>query len=314
MRSLVPVIALLTLLANTASAEEAEKEPESEPRARVDLEIVIGAGKLDALNPDPTSVVVTGQLHYVRALTPATAAGIVLSGQYEVAHGFGLGLRLPVAVGELRPDNDIARSTTNLGNVEVEAEYEKELSEHVVFFVGGHVALPTASGSELPTDAELAGSQAGIDPISADKYAVNKAVSNAFGDENTALWLAGYLGLVPVVGVKLRFGRVRIEPYVKLESMFSIRKDAHEGQIVELVPGGRIAVNVVPKVFDIGLRAWGSFTLTNHDGDLNIGVIEPEVRFGAERWHVTAGVLFPFAGELTSPQWFAGRLSGTVAF
>src|ERR1700690_3300083 len=236
-RRALPIVLLLVVARSAAAAEEEKKgeekkEEKAESRVQLNVEAVIGAGKMDALNPDPASTVGGGQLRYVRAPTDVTAAGIVLSGRYDITKSFNLGLRFPVAVASLRPDTDTARGTANLGNIELEAEYEREFGEHVTAFVGGHVALPTSSGSELPSDAELAGNQAGIDPVSPDKYVVNKAVSSVYGDETPALWLAGYAGLVPVIGMKLNFGRVRIEPYVKAEAMFSIRPNAQESTIV----------------------------------------------------------------------------------
>lgn len=314
----IAVILAVGLFVRTVRAEEEKKEEtkEEETKGLVDLETVIGGGKIEALNPDPTSTVGNGLLRYERAPTNVVAAGIVLSGRYDLSRNVNLGIRFPVAIASLMPDGDIARTSANLGNVELEVEYEKELSEHAEIFFGAHLATPTASGTELPSEQTLAGNQANIDPVGADQYAMNKAVSSAYGDENTALWLAGYIGIVPAAGVKLKFGRVRIEPYVKLESMFSIRSQSEERAIAELVCGGRVAVKVIEgKVgFDVGVRAWGSFTLTDHEGDLNIGVVEPEVRVGNDRWRVTAGLLVPFAGELTDPEWIAGRLSATVVF
>ena len=327
MRLIAPLLALaaVTLLSHAARAEEEAKAEEkkeageeTEKRGAVDLELVIGGGKVDAVNPVSNGL--TGTLSYERRLTDVIASGIVLSGRWDVTKSFNLGLRIPVAIATLRPTDDLDRTIVNMGNVEVEAEYEKEIGEHVEVFVGAHVALPTSLGNELPSEATIATNPASVDSIASDKFSTNKAVSNAYGDENTALWLAGYLGLIPAAGVKLRFGPVRIEPYVKLESMFSVRNESEERAIVELVAGGRLAVQVASvgkeskTTFDVGVRAWGSFTLTDHEGDLNIGVVEPEVRVGGEHWRVTAGVLVPFAGELTDPQWIAGRLSGTVVF
>jgi hypothetical protein len=325
MRLIVPLLSIaVVVLSNAAHAEEqgeteTKKESNEEKRGAVDLEVVIGGGKVDAINPVANGL--TGQIGYERRLTDVIASGIVLSGRWDVSKNFNLGLRIPVAVATLRPGNDLDRTIVNLGNVEVEAELEKELNEHVEFFAGAHVALPTSFGNELPSEATLATNPASVDPIASDKFSANKAVSNAYGAENTALWLAGYLGLIPAVGVKLRFGPVRIEPYVKLESMFSVRPESEERAIVELDVGGRVAVQVgsfgAPESktkIDVGARAWGSFTLTDHEGDLNIGVVEPEVRVGGEKWRVTAGVLVPFAGELTDPQWISGRLSATVVF
>ncbi len=326
MRLNAPLLAVaFVMLSKVARAEEEAKgnekeEANEEKRGAVDLEIVIGAGQVDAINPVANGL--TGQLGYERRLTDVVASGIVLSGRWDVTKSFNLGLRVPIAVATLRPENDLDRTIANLGNVELEAEYEKELGEHVEFFVGAHVALPTSFGNELPSEATLATNPASIDPIASDKFSANKAVSSAYGAENTALWLAGYLGLVPAVGVKLRFGPVRIEPYVKLESMFSVRPESNERAIVELDVGGRFAVEVAsfPKhgtsktKLDVGARAWGSFTLTDHEGDLNIGVVEPELRVGGERWRVTAGLLVPFAGDLTDPQWISGRLTATVVF
>ena len=331
MRLIVPLLtAAAVVLSNVAHAEEEAKSDEkkeekkeegkAEKRGAADLEVVIGAGKVDAINPVANGL--TGTLTYERRLTDVVASGIVLSGRWDVSENFNLGIRLPIAVATLRPADDLDRTIVNLGNVELEAELEKELNEHVEFFAGAHVALPTSFGNELPSEATLATNPASVDAVASDKFSANKAVSNAYGSENTALWLAGYLGLVPAVGVKLRFGPVRIEPYVKVENMFSVRPESSERAIVELDVGGRVAVQVAsfPKQseskthIDVGARAWGSFTLTDHEGDLNIGVVEPEVRVGGEKWRVTAGVLVPFAGELTDPQWISGRLSATVLF
>ena len=326
MRLIVPLLAVsFVVLSNAARAEEegeteTKKESKEEKRGAADLEVVIGGGKVDAINPVANGL--TGTLAYERRLTDVIASGIVLSGRWDVTENFNLGLRIPVAIATLRPAGDLDRTIVNLGNVEVEAEFEKELNEHVEIFAGAHVALPTSLGNELPSEATLATDPASVNAVASDKFSANKAVSNAYGSENTALWLAGYLGLVPAVGVKLRFGPVRIEPYVKLESMFSVRPESSERAIVELDVGGRVAVEVAkfPKSgeskthFDVGVRAWGSFTLTDHEGDLNIGVVEPELRVGGEKWRVTAGLLVPFAGELTDPQWISGRLSATVVF
>ena len=329
MRLIVPLLAsAVVVLSNTAHAEEEEgktgekKEAneKEEDRGAVDLEVVIGGGKVDAINPVANGL--TGTLAYERRLTDVIASGIVLSGRWDVSKSFNLGLRLPVAVATLRPAGDLDRTIANLGNVELEAEYEKELNEHVKIYLGAHVALPTSLGDELPSEATLATDPASVNAVASDKFSANKAVSSAYGSENTALWLAGYLGLVPAASLSLRFGPVRIEPYVKLESMFSVRPESSERAIVELDVGGRLAVEVAsfPKhaesktAISVGVRAWGSFTLTDHEGDLNIGVVEPEVRVGGEKWRVTAGVLVPFAGELTDPQWISGRLSATVLF
>jgi hypothetical protein len=326
-RPIVPLLAAaFVMLSNVARAEEEKKEEEKKEEKKeekigaADLEVVIGAGKVDAINPVPNGL--TGQLLYERKLTDVIATGIVLSGRYDLSKNFNLGLRLPIAIATLRPADDIDRTVVNLGNVEVEAEYENELSEHLEFFAGLHLALPTSLGHALPSDSEIAADPGAVDPVASDKFSANKAVSNAYGSENTALWLAGYIGIVPAVGVKLRFGPVRIEPYVKLENMFSVRPNTEERAIVELDVGGRVAVQVASfgkeresrTHFDVGVRAWGSFTLTDHEGDVNIGVVEPEVRVGGERWRITAGLLIPFAGELTDPQWISGRLSATVLF
>jgi hypothetical protein len=312
MRPHVCAAALLVTLAASARAEENKETKEAEePRGQVNFELVAGAGQVEALNP--ASPPFSGQLRYERAPTDVIATGLVASALYDFTPHFALGMRLPLAIAELRPEGDATRSTANLGNVELEAEVKTEPSKGVELFAGAGVALPTSSGDELPTEQELAGSQAGIDPIAADKYAVNKAVASAYGYEQNAMWFAGYLGVVPVVGAKLRFGRLRVEPYAKSEMMFSVRHVAQERAIVEVAVGGRAAVTVVPWL-DVGLRAWASLTLTDHEGDPNVGVIEPELRVGRERWRVTAGLLVPFAGELATSGWISGRLSASVLF
>jgi hypothetical protein len=325
----LPIAVAVVLLAHAARAEEEQKETTTktevatEARGAVDLEVLVGGGQVEALNPIPNSTIVSGQLRYERALTDTVASGIVLSGQWNATREIIVGFRFPVAVASLMPADDVSRSTVNLGNIELEGEWAKELSEQAELFVAAHVALPTASGSELPSEADLASTpQQNVDPVSADKFAVNHAVASAYGYENNAIWLAGYIGLVPVVGMKLHFGRLRIEPYVKLENMFSVRDNAQERAIVELDAGGRVTVTVAsfPATaekkthFDVGVRAWGSFTLTDHEGNPNVGVVEPELRIGGEQWRVTAGLLVPFVGELRDQGWVSGRLSATMTF
>ena len=152
MRLIAPLLAVaFVALSNVARAEEEAKTPKNEEekkeeakqeeRGAADLEVVIGAGKVDAINPVPNGL--TGQLLYERRLTDVVASGIVLSGRWNVSKTFNVGLRLPIVVATLRPADDLDRTIVNLGNVELEAEYEKELNEHVEFFVGAHVALPT---------------------------------------------------------------------------------------------------------------------------------------------------------------------------
>jgi len=311
--------ALLVTFTASARAEEEKKTTEEtkdakeaeEPRGQVNLELVVGTGSVDALNP--VIAPFSGQVRYERQPTDVTTAGIVLSGLYDLTPHFAVGVRLPLAIAELRPEVDATRSTANLGNVELEAELKTEPIKDVELFAGLGLALPTSSGDELPSEQTLSGSQEGVDPIAADKYSVNKAVASAYGFENNALWLAGYAGVVPLVGAKLRFGRLSVEPYAKAEMMFSVRREAQERAIVEIDVGGRAAVSVT-RWLDLGARAWGSFTVTDHEGDLNIGVVEPELRVAHDRWRVTAGVLVPFAGQLTSPEWISVRFSGSVFF
>ena len=221
------------------------------------------------------------------------------------------------------PPNDISIArTVNLGNIELEAEYEKELNEQVEIFSAAHVALPTSSGNELPSEATLASDPASVNPVAQTSSPPTKPSRARTAPRTPRCGSPAISALVPAASISFRFGPVRIEPYVKLESMFSVRPESAERAIVELDVGGRFAVEVVkfPKhaesetALSVGVRAWGSFTLTDHEGDLNIGVVEPEVRVGGEKWRVTAGVLVPFAGELTDPQWISGRLSATMLF
>jgi IS5 family transposase len=188
MRKAAAVALGILLLAPTARAEEEEK------KFQTDLEVVAGAGEVEALNIVPTGFT-TGGLRYERGLTNVTAVGIVLSGRYELSNHFSLGVRFPVAVGDLRPDSDTSRGTANLGNIEVEAEYETELGEHAVLFFGAHVAAPTSSGS----DETLAGNQANIDPVEQSRElrvrkrehrAVARGISRAHsrGGREAPLW------------------------------------------------------------------------------------------------------------------------------
>jgi hypothetical protein len=290
---------------------EGERE-EEEPGLIFGANIVTGFGKVDAVNIAPsTSLITTG---YVRESTRVTVVTPIFSLSYPVTRHIRLGVRLPLIFGSINPANDKARGAGGVGNVELEVEYERELTKRIGFEFGLGFALPTARGDELPEQDTLTKAGTNVNSAAFDKFSIAQAAQWANGGEENALFEPYHFGIIPKVALPMKFGRLKLEPYVKVENLIATNAGASPPVIVELVAGGRVAI-ALTSWFDLGVRAWGNFTMTAHEGrDLNIGVVEPEVRFAYKALHVTLGGLIPFAGEPSTPLFGGVRVNLVFVF
>lgn len=296
--------------AEAEKKEGDEKEgEEEEPGWMVGLEVVTGFGKVEALNlKPPTSLATVG---YEKKSTSALVVTPIASLSFPVSKHIRLGARFPFVIGQFSPDDDKSRGAANWGNVELEAEYEREISKALGFEFGLGLALPTARGDEIPEQDTLDKLGPNVNTVSADKFAINHAAQFAHGGEENALFEPQHLGIVPKVAIPVHLGRLKLEPYVKVENLIATFADAPHPVTVELVAGGRVAYGVASWL-DLGVRAWGNFTLTEHDGrDLNIGALEPEVRLHYKATRAVIGGIIPFAGEPSQPG-FGGVRAGLM--
>lgn len=292
-----------------AEREEAKEDEAEEPGFMVGIEAVTGFGKVEALNLKPTTSF--GSLSYERKQTSALVVSPVASLSFPVTKHVRLGALFPFVIGSLSPADDKSRGAANWGNVELEAEYEREITKQVGFEFGLGVALPTAVGDELPEQDTLDRLGVNTNTVSADKFSINHAAQFSRGGEVNALFEPKHLGIIPKITIPIHLSKVKVEPYVKTENLFSTVADSPHPITVELVAGVRVAY-AVTSWFDAGVRAWGNFTMTAHDGrDLNIGAVEPELRFHYHVVRATLGGIIPFAGEPSNPG-FGGVRTGLL--
>jgi hypothetical protein len=292
--------------------QKEEKEGEEEPGLIFGANIVAGFGKVDAVNLAPATSLVTTS--YVREPTRVVVVTPIFSLSYPVTKHIRIGARVPVIFGSIDPANDKERGAGGLGNIELEAEYERELSKMMGFEFGLGLALPTARGDELPEQETLDKAGTNVNSAAYDKFTIAQAAQWANGAEENALFEPYHFGIIPKVALPMRFGKFKLEPYVKVENLIATNTGASPPVIVELVAGGRVAF-ALTSWFDLGVRAWGNFTMTSHEGrDLNIGVIEPEARLAYKALHVTVGGLIPFAGEPANPIFGGVRLNLVFMF
>lgn len=291
------------------AAEEAKEGEEEEPGFMLGIEAVTGFGKVEALNLKPATSL--GTLGYERAQTSAVVVSPIASFSFPVTKHVRLGALFPFVIGSLTPADDKSRGAANWGNIELEAEYEREISKQLGFEFGLGVALPTAVGDELPEQETLDRLGVNTNTVSADKFSINHAAQFSRGGEVNGLFEPKHLGIIPKIALPIHLSKLKIEPYVKTENLFSTVADSPHPITVELVAGVRLAYGIT-SWFDAGVRAWGNFTMTAHDGrDLNIGAVEPELRFHYHVMRATIGGIIPFAGEPASPG-FGGVRTGLL--
>jgi hypothetical protein len=294
------------------SGQHAEAEGgEHEDRFRLGLDMVLGWGKVPfALQSLPT----TGNqaLTYSRAdQVPSDVQSFILGGSMELAEHFEVGFRLPFTFATFTPDAATSRSSTSLGNLELEAEYTVPLGPRLKLVGALGVALPTAQGQEIPEG--LANLPAALANEGAyDRWSLSRAAAFARGYEDNALFEPQRLGLVPKLALVYEARGLSIEPYVKVENLFGTSRDLDTSYVGELVGALRVGYRVERHV-ELALRGWVNVGFAGTaDDKVTAAALEPQIvaRFGAVRPY--AGVIIPVAGP-PSDNGFVGVRLGVVA-
>ena len=288
-------------------AEAGAAEKEEEGRWNVSLDAVLGFGGTPVVNQKIIGPLITQEsrtLSTSRFVTQSFNPGL----SYEVVHNLRIGVMVPLGAGSLYPPGD-TRGGTVIGNVVIGGEYEARLSERLKAYGGFDVALPTASGSELPTPDELA-RDFHLNQSEHDRFSLLHAMSDSRGREDTAAFAPKHLGLVPKVGVVWRVGtKVEIEPYAKYESLHATgTNSSYEGAIVV---AARLTYRLDTHV-DATLRAWTNIPTAGPDSA--VAVAEPQLRGHFGGFMPILGVVLPFAGELTNPYVIGVRLTLAARF
>lgn len=279
-----------------------EEEEVAETRVHVWGDAVFGFGKTAVINQN-VPILGQGTGTYHEAGARFSSANLDAGLTYAVIPGLAVGVEVPITHVVFTPGDTTSRSVDVLGNVELNAELEKHVSQHLVFVPGVEVGLPTAQGdSELPPTKEVA-----EDPTTPrnqralDEHSAQRAAANARGWEENHLFSPDRLGIVPRIAfIYEGIHNVELEPSVKMAALLSTNSMPFEGDIV---PGIRASYRFV-KQLDAGVRVWANIPIggTLPEDESTIGVVEPQLRghFGA--FTPIVGVVLPFAGPIANPE------------
>jgi hypothetical protein len=298
----------------TAAEEGETKEAPSEAageRAMLALDLVLGWGKVPfALQNQPVGG--TPGVTYSRSdSTESNVQSFLLGGSLEIAEHLGIGARMPFTFASFSPDGSPSRGTSAPGNLELEGEYSAPVAHGLRLIAALGVALPTATGTEIPPG--LTNQPAGATDVTAyDRWSLSKAAAYARGYEDNALFEPDRLGLVPKVGLSYRLRGLSIEPHVKVENLIGTTSSLDASYVGELVASLRVGY-WVHRQFEVAVKGWvnAGFAGTSDD-KTTAASLEPALvlRFGPVRPY--AGVIIPLAGP-PSDNHFVGLRVGVAA-
>ena len=280
---------------------EGEGEEEEEKKGEAFLDLVLGWGKVPfALQNLPGSTMnPTPYITYTGAdAVPSNVQSIIAGGEYEVAEHIVVGVRLPLTFAGFSPDNQTGRATTSFGNIELEGAYKMHINRAVEVSGGLGVALPTATGDEIPPDLNA---QAGtVDATAFDRFSLSRAAASARGYEDNALFEPQRFGIIPKVEAEYHWKKkLTAAAYVKLENLIGTKNTSdatYQRYIGELVPGVRAGYRIIPQV-EPALRMWLNATFAGSDEDKKTTfALEPQVIGHLGAFEPYAGVIIPVAG------------------
>ena len=284
-----------------------------EHKATIGLDFVAGFGKVPfaVQSAPPPNGAPPG---YESGAARTASQSFVLGTAFHLLPHTAFGVRLPFSFGEFSPPDGSTRGTGALGNIELEAEYERHMSHHLeLFFVLGF-SMPTGQGNPIPENiGELPNSA--IDVGLLDKGALNRAASLARGGEETALFELKRWGINPKIGVNYRMGALTITPYIKMENLIASTSSLAKGYLGELIPAVRAGYRVGQ--FEPALKLWAPIIFAGaEEGEKKVGfVVEPQLVFHHGNVRPMLGVIIPVAGPAADPSTNIGvRLGVAAAF
>ena len=223
-----------------AEAPESGKEEgeENEPKVNLFIDGVFGFGDVPALNPNPPVTLGTAPSHTLEN-TLVASDSYIMGGSYRIGKNLTIGARIPIVHAAFGPENlETQRGATTIGNLEIWVAYEKKLTKQLAIIPELGIALPTAVGDELPTGDEVAGDPTkNFDNNANDRFSALQAASASRGLEESALFEAKRLGIIPKIELEYKMKKLTIAPYVKLENLISTQSDVEHRYLGEIVPG-----------------------------------------------------------------------------
>jgi hypothetical protein len=278
-----------------AETKEGEEHEAEEAHYVLGLDLVLGWGKVPfAVQNLPVGG--NPNITYTRSdQTQSNVQSFILSASDEVAEHLGVAVRVPFTFAGFNPDGSAARSTTDIGNVELEGEYSAPVTSELRLVGSLGLALPTAMGDEIPAGLTNANAST-VDQTAFDRWSLARAAAYARGNEENALFEPKRFGIVPRVGALYHLKGLSIEPYVKVENLIGVSTTLAQSYVGELVAGLRVGY-WVQRQFEVALRGWVNAGYAGADEDKKAAVaVEPQLilRFGPFRPY--AGVIIPLTG------------------
>lgn len=281
----------------------------------IGADLVLGWGKVPFAVQNPPGSGASPQVPtYSRAdKTSSNVQSLILSASAEVVEHFEIGVRVPITFATFNPDGAPSRSTSGAGNVELEGEYGAPIAKGLRLVGALGLALPTASGTELPEDLDHAPAGS-VDQSGYDRFSMNKAAAYARGYEDNALFEAGRFGIIPKLGLLYRTHGLSVEPYLKVENLVATDSTLATNYVGELVGALRVGY-WIHKQFELAARVWFNTGFAGAaDDKTTSGAVEPQVvlRFGPVRPY--AGLLVPFAGPPNENSFIGARVGVSAGF
>jgi len=299
--------------AEAKEGEAQEGEGKHEEVGKAGLDLVLGWGKVPfAVLSTPATGPVPNPTYTYADKVPSNVQSFILGGSMEIMEHVEVGARLPFSFAGFSPDGTPGRSATSFGNLELEGAYGGRVAEGLRLTGSLGLALPTAQGTEVPPDLNVAATY--VDQSAYDRWSLNRAAAAARGYEDNALFEPNRLGIIPKVGLLYRTHGLSLEPYLKIENLISTSSSLTNSYVGELVGGLRVGY-WVHKEFEVALRGWVNVGYAGADDDKKTTVaIEPQavLRFGPVRPYL--GVIIPFTGPPNDGGFVGLRLGVDVAF
>jgi hypothetical protein len=290
---------------------EDEAAPEKAARLHFWADNVLGLGRTPVIEVDALRLggaPVARHLDSVRFSSQNFDLGVT----YEFINDLAVGVEVPIIHATF--ESPLAtRSTTALGNVELNAEYVRVIAKHLAFVPSLELALPTAEGDEMPTREEVDAEPTKPRDLAAlDRFAAQRAAAAVRGWEENHLFAPRRLGVVPRIGLLYELGHLELEPSAKFGALVSTRGAPFEGDVVlALRAGYRFHA-----LFDAGLRAWTNIPVGGSlpEDVAPVGVLEPQLRGHFGPVLPVFGVILPFTGPLSHPENVGIRLAVAAHF
>jgi hypothetical protein len=275
-------------------AESATATESAEERWRASLDAVFGFGSTPVVTQKIVGPLITQESRTAGQAAYATSS-LNLGLDYEINKDLSAGVLLPIGFGSLSPDGGM-RGSTVVGNFTLGGAYRVLARKDIAVWGGLDVALPTASGGELP-DPSTVPTLGHFDQKQFDRRSLLQGMSNSRGREDTASFATGHLGLVPKVAlVYTGMEKLELEGYAKYESLHATASEAsYEGAVVVALRGSyRFHKNG-----DLTLRAWTNLPVAGPDSA--VAAVEPQLRGHFGSFNPLLGVVLPLAGDLITP-------------